>query len=479
MTEQIRMVAEQALSAMIEERTATAVTTEADVAEMETTPLRMIGEETKTAVLAGRVREADNEEAVKAVLMSFLKVRDMAEVYKAVTGYTYAGRIVGVKKEEIATYMAGQIMRMRETGAFKTLSVEEKYEELKKLSDLPRELSLCTMPELEEIAGQLGIMEDANVSHSEYEKRRMVEAQITESLKAVKLEALKRANREEAHEMLKECDTKILGEIARAVSSDFSDRMAEARAKYSGEELIEWAITWVIEKLGETEMENEAVAEIEAKKEEMPIEEETLVESEAEAPAETEAETQSGTTSVKPEIAFPLEEHTAESLKNLIYTIYSRGNLMSKATGGEFWVSDSIIEELKEYGNTKDEVLEIIRSAGEEWLHGLTFEEDKVVFTGFPATEDEIKSRANILLAEAINKNCLEQKRVQAKKVDESNEKFSFRVWLARLGLNGSETKAERKTFYGNLTGHTAFRTKEDEEKWYARRRASASASKA
>ena len=170
-------------------------------------------------------------------------------------------------------------------------------------------------------------------------------------------------------------------------------------------------------------------------------------------------------------MSFPLEEHTAESLKNLVYTIYSRGSLMSKATGGDFRVSDSVVEELKEYGSTKEEVLQIIMSAAEEGIHGLSFEEDKVLFTGFPATEDEIKSRANIVLAEAINKNCLEHKRIQAKKADESNEKFSFRVWLVRLGLNGSDVKAERNTFYANLTGHTAFRTKEYAEKWYERRK--------
>lgn len=403
------------------------------------------------------IRRAVTAEEVKAELLGSGKVKEMAEVYKSVTGYAYIGRLVGVSKEAIASDMASQIMTMRENGEFRTLSVEEKYAEMQKLSELPKELALSTISELEEIAGLLGIAEDANVSHSEYEKRRELEAQIASSLKAAKLEALKRASLEEAHEMLKECDTTILGELARTVSSEFSERMAEARAEYSGDELIEWAIKWVMEKIGieeGTEMAEERVIEADTEVEAM----------NEEIPAENE---EKSTLS----IAFPLEEHTAESLKNLIYTIYSRGKLMSKATGGEFCVSDSVIEELKEYGNTKDEVLEIIRSAGEEWVHGLTFEEDKVVFTGFPAAEDEIKSRAYMLLAEAINKNCLEQKRVQAKKVDESNEKFSFRVWLVRLGLNGPETKAERKTFYGKLTGHTAFRTKEDEEKWYARRR--------
>ena len=179
--------------------------------------------------------------------------------------------------------------------------------------------------------------------------------------------------------------------------------------------------------------------------------------------------------SVKPEIAFLLECHTAVSLKNLVNTIYSRESLMRKATGGNFRVSDKLVEELKEYVSTAEEVMRIIRSAGEDWLHGLKFEEYKVVFTGFPATEDAVRTHAYILLATAINKNSLEQKHIQAKKVDESNEKFAFRVWLVRLGLNGAETKAERKTFYANLTGHTTFRMKEDEKKWYARRRAAAS----
>ncbi|MBQ4430343.1 MAG: hypothetical protein II877_02485 [Synergistaceae bacterium] len=47
------------------------------------------------------------------------------------------------------------------------------------------------------------------------------------------------------------------------------------------------------------------------------------------------------------EIAFPLEGHTAESLKNLVNTIYSRDSLMSKAAGGDFRVPERLVEELK------------------------------------------------------------------------------------------------------------------------------------
>lgn len=313
---------------------------------------------------------------------------------------------------------------------------------------------------------------------------------------------------EEAREILRKADSHTLSEVGKKAGSDFSERVAEKREETpEPANLIEWAIEWILEKLGVTEIANEAETEMATE-----TEEETHAESEAEAPAETEAEetetaeeeshpeteveagtqsepeeapaemeeeTQSESEETQSDIAFPLEGHTAESLKNIVNTLYSRGSLMSKATGGNFRVSEKLVEELKEYGTTVEEVLRIIRSAGEEWLHGLVFEEDKIVFTGFPATDDAVKSHAYILLATAINNASKEQKRIQAKKVDESNEKFAFRVWLVRLGLNGSETKAERKTFYVNLTGHTAFRTKEDEEKWYARRRAVASTSNA
>lgn len=63
------------------------------------------------------------------------------------------------------------------------------------------------------------------------------------------------------------------------------------------------------------------------------------------------------------------------------------------------------------------------------------------MFTGFFVAEDGGKTRAYILLAAAINKNSIEQKRVSAKKVDETNEKFAFRVGLVRLGLNCHEVK--------------------------------------
>ena len=75
-------------------------------------------------------------------------------------------------------------------------------------------------------------------------------------------------------------------------------------------------------------------------------------------------------------------------------------------------------------------------------------------------------------LAAAMNKMATTQKRVQAKSVDDSNEKYALRIWLIRLGMNGDEYKEDRKRLMANLTGHTAFRSEEEKERWTAKQTA-------
>ena len=176
---------------------------------------------------------------------------------------------------------------------------------------------------------------------------------------------------------------------------------------------------------------------------------------------------------VRPSISFPLDSHDANSICNLVFTVASRGSLISKATMGSFHVSEELVEEMKS-GKviTKEDALNIIRNAGEGGLKGISFEEDKVVFDGFPESGDPDEIKAWTVFAAMVNKACIKQKHVRPKLVDESNEKFAFRTWLTRLGMNGTDTKAERNILYRHLTGHTAFRTPADEEKWKARQAA-------
>lgn len=187
--------------------------------------------------------------------------------------------------------------------------------------------------------------------------------------------------------------------------------------------------------------------------------------------AETETEQQAGLTeAVHPVISLPLTNHTITSLCNLIFSIYSKGDLLSKSSGGDFFVSEALKEKLKNGSlTTKEDVLTILKDAGTGDLRGLSFEDGQVTFTGFPETGDPELIQAWTVLAAAITKAAIKQSRMQARRNEETNEKFAFRTWLTRIGMNGPDFKKERALYYRNLTGHTAFRTSADEEKWKRR----------
>ena len=182
-------------------------------------------------------------------------------------------------------------------------------------------------------------------------------------------------------------------------------------------------------------------------------------------------------------ISFPLSRHTAASLINLICMIHTRGPLISKATGGTFHANKDLVDDILDrhtFLRTEDLVAFVQEWDGSEnALQGISFDEEKVTFDGFTGVRDADHLQTFTKLAAAMNKMAQTQKRVQAKETDDSNEKYALRVWLVRLGLNGPEYKAERKILMENLSGHAAFRTPADEEKWKARQQVKKEALKA
>ena len=174
-------------------------------------------------------------------------------------------------------------------------------------------------------------------------------------------------------------------------------------------------------------------------------------------------------------ISFPISDHTVQSLTNLICMIHSRGPLISKATGGNFSADKSLADEIgKHEFRSVHELIAFIR----EWdetnppLTGISFDSDKLTFDGFSQAADADHVQTFMKLAGAMNNMALTQQRVQAKDVDDSNEKYSLRVWLIRLGLNGKDCKADRKRLLENLSGHTAFRNDAERERWDAKQKA-------
>ena len=175
-------------------------------------------------------------------------------------------------------------------------------------------------------------------------------------------------------------------------------------------------------------------------------------------------------------ISLPLSKHTPSSLINLICMIHSRGPLLSKATGGTFFASKALTDDLlghTPFIQTKD-VVEFLQERENlaADLKGLSFDDEKITFDGFGIALDPEHLQTFMKLAAAMNKMAITQKRVQAKSVDDSNEKYALRIWLIRLGLNGDEYKEDRKRLMVNLTGHTAFRSEEEKERWTAKQAA-------
>ena len=170
-------------------------------------------------------------------------------------------------------------------------------------------------------------------------------------------------------------------------------------------------------------------------------------------------------------ISLPMGRHSADSLRRLVNLIYSRGPLLSKATGGQFGAEKELITALDDAGliTSASDFIAMVKQKG--GMTGISFKQDKVCFTGFPLTEDPDRNTAFQQLSCLINKHALEQKRIQAKVVNDDNEKYAFRIWLLRIGMNGDEFKASRRILMENLSGHTAFRTKEEEVRWKAKQK--------
>ena len=182
-------------------------------------------------------------------------------------------------------------------------------------------------------------------------------------------------------------------------------------------------------------------------------------------------------------VEFPLASHTVQSLTNLICMIHSRGALLSKATGGEFFadkeLTDAVLSD--ETFRSVPELIDYIT----EWeetnseLEGIRFADDKLIFDGFGEVPDADHAQAFTRLAAAMNRMALTQKRVQAKDVDDTNEKYAMRIWLVRIGFGGADHKTDRRVLMENLSGHSAFRNDEEKAKWTERQKAKREAAKA
>lgn len=229
------------------------------------------------------------------------------------------------------------------------------------------------------------------------------------------------------------------------------------------------------------EGESEEASEPDDTAEDMP---EVAEQEEASDTEEPESEDQPDEVPLDLELSFPVSQHNGVTLRNLVNLLYSRGKLIGKATGGHFHVEEGLVEKLKDDSCTFA-IMNFINAVSDyetehgAALEGLKITTEKVTFTGFPTAPDHEHLTAFAQLAVLMNQQAISQKRIQAKDVNDENEKYALRTWLLRLGMNGPDFKETRKILMENLSGHAAFRTDEEAQKFLAREKAKRDALKA
>ena len=182
-------------------------------------------------------------------------------------------------------------------------------------------------------------------------------------------------------------------------------------------------------------------------------------------------------------VSVPMTRHTGNSLRNLVNLIYTRAGLINKALGTSFAAEQGLIDALSEIESlrTAEDFRKAVAAYEEEHgqaLSGITFTPETITFSSLPETADAERLTAFTELVAMMTKQALDQKRIQAKAVNEENEKYALRIWLTRLGMNGPEFKTTRKILMENLTGHSAFRTEAEKERWMEKQAAKRKAAK-
>ena len=182
-------------------------------------------------------------------------------------------------------------------------------------------------------------------------------------------------------------------------------------------------------------------------------------------------------------VSVPMTRHTGNSLRNLVNLIYTRAGLINKALGTSFAAEQGLIDALAEIESlrTAEDFRKAVAAYEEEHgqaLSGIAFTPETITFSSLPETADAERLTAFTELVAMMTKQALDQKRIQAKVVNEENEKYALRIWLTRLGMNGPEFKTTRKILMENLTGHSAFRTEAEKERWMEKQAAKRKAAK-
>lgn len=174
--------------------------------------------------------------------------------------------------------------------------------------------------------------------------------------------------------------------------------------------------------------------------------------------------------------------HTAKSLKNLVFTFRAKEDLIFRAVAPERKdnryckpIDDSLVDSIKQIKKLEDTSMkdawyttynDWCRGSSDHYhdsryhalnLHSLWYR-GTVEFRLFKATLHAGEVRAYINLCLAMSAAAINAKRASAEVLDNGNDKYAMRCWLLRLGFIGDEWKTVREHLLKNLTGNAAWR---------------------
>lgn len=178
-------------------------------------------------------------------------------------------------------------------------------------------------------------------------------------------------------------------------------------------------------------------------------------------------------------------KHTPKTLRNIVNIMASKEDLLYKALDvnvrREHYCEKADTRFLDEVNKRPPLTMEQIKDMwydGEDgsWrhyddtrYHGLNlhsvFSKGTIEFRLFNSTLHAGKVKAYVQLSLAISHQALIQKRAMRNKTHSSNEKYTFRTWLLRLGMIGDEFKTARTHLLKNLDGNIAWKDPAQAEK--------------
>jgi hypothetical protein len=171
--------------------------------------------------------------------------------------------------------------------------------------------------------------------------------------------------------------------------------------------------------------------------------------------------------------------HDAKSLKNLVNIMYSKQDILYRAlkmhpSRAMKWarkIGPGMLDRFKK----KPAGLSDIGRAwynGDPSYHQTKYDSSRyhglnlhsVFFTGtvefrlFNSTTHAGRAKAYIQFCLAVSALAINSKSSRSTVTTSTNEKYTFRTWLLRLGLNGDEFKTCRHHMLANLDGNSAWR---------------------